>query len=160
MANNDGGVQFINCVGTDVHLWKKTKNDNLEWVSCVLYDEPEYHLDCPTQTNTTWAFFDHITKRYLHGNGKREFHYQKYQCPPIQVEIKTPLYTLKELCIYTIATRILVNKSMSAINNFEIPKSLKIDLKKCVKDLEKMYEEDGDDFISDWTVSHEEEYNN
>lgn len=160
MAEYEGGVKFINRIGSDIHLWKKGPNDlTYEWVACLLYEEPEYYIDSSSESNTTWKFVDHITKRYLHGNGKKVFHYQKYECPSIIVEIETPLYTLKELCTYTIATRILVNNGVHAIKDFEIPKVLKTDLEKCVENLARMYEEDGNCSIYDWTVSIEEEYN-
>jgi len=161
MAENEGGITFVNCIGSDINLWKKgPRNVNFECETCLLYDEPEYHLNSPEDINTTWKFSDHITKRYLLGNGKKIFHYQKYECPPLLVKINTPLYTLKELCTYTISTRLLVNDSATAIDDeLEIPKALKIDLKNCVENLAKMYEEDGDCCIHDWTVCHEEEYN-
>jgi len=159
MAENEGGVKFVCCIGSDIHLWKKRPNDvTFEWETCLLFDEPEYHIDGSEFINTTWKFIDHITKRYLLGNGKKEFHYQKYECPPIRIEIKTPLYTLKELCTFTIATRLLFNNNAMAVHDFEIPKELKIDLKECLENIAKMYEQDGDCFINDWTVRHEEEY--
>lgn len=159
MAENEGGVKFVNCIGSDISLWRKGPNDTtFEWETCLLFDEPEYHLDDPEDINTTWKFIDHITKRYLLGNGEKEFYYQKYECPSIQIDIKTPLYTLKELCTFTIATRLLVNNNALAINDFEIPKELKIDLKECLKDIAEMHEQDGESLIRDWTVSHEEEY--
>jgi len=159
MAEDEGGITFVNCIGSDISIWKKRPNDiTFECETCLLFDEPEYHLDGPENTNTIWKFNDHITKRYLLGNGKKEFHYQKYECPSIQIEIKTPLYTLKELCTFTIATRLLVNNSGIAINDFEIPKELKIDLQECLANIAEMHEYDGECIISDWTVYHEEEY--
>lgn len=161
MGENKGGITFVNCIGSDISLWKKGPNDlTFEWESCLLFDEPEYNVDNSTEINTTWKFVDHITKRYLLGNGKRIFHYKKYDdCSMMYIEIKTPLYTLKELCTYTIATRLLVNNSAIAINTFEIPKDLKTDLKNCIDNLTVLYENDGDFFINDWTVCHEKEYN-
>lgn len=157
MAENEGGIKFINCIGSDISLWKKGPNDEtFKWETCLLYDEPEYYLDSSAEINTIWKFVDHITKRYLLGNGKSVFHYKKYESPIISVEIKTPLYTLKELCTYTISTRLLVNKNAMAIDTFEIPNKLKTNLKNCLKYLEEMYEEDGDCCINDWTVCHEE----
>jgi len=160
MDENEGGVIFVNCIGSDINLWKKRPHDeNFEWETCLLFDEPEYHLDEYADCNTIWKFYDHITKRYLLGNGKTMFHYKKYECPPLKVEIKTPLYTLKELCSYTIATRLLVNSNVAAIDAFEIPKELKIDLKTCYQHLAEMHENDGDCYINDWTIYHEEDYN-
>lgn len=161
MDENKAGITFVNCIGSDIDLWKKRPKDIFfEWETCLLFDEPEYNFNKSSEINTTWKFVDHITKRYLLGNGKNVFHYQKYDgCSLIRVEITTPLYTLKELCTYTIATRLLVNNGAMEINTFEIPKELKIDLKNCIDDLIVMYEKDGDCFINDWTVCHEEKYN-
>lgn len=159
MDENEGGVTFENCIGSDIDLWKKGPRDkSFEWETCLLYDEPEYHLNKHADKNTTWKFYDHITKRYLLGNGNTMFHYKKYECPLIKVKIKTPLYTLKELCTYTIATRLLVNNNLEAIDIFEVPNELKIDLKMCYQQLAEMHENDGDCFIHDWTVYHEEDY--
>lgn len=158
MVEDEGGVTFVNCIGSDISLWKKGPHDKtFEWATCLLFDEPEYHLDKYTESDTTWKFYDHITKRYLLGNGKSMFHFQKYESPPIKVEIKTPLYTLKELCTYTITTRLLANNNETAIETLEIPKQLITDIKICYKHLAEMHENDGDCLI-DWTVYHEEEY--
>lgn len=159
MDENNGGVKFVNCIGSDINIWKKLPhNENFECETCLLYDEPEYHLDDPEDVNTTWKFFDHITKRYLLGNGKKIFHYQKYECPPLIVKINTPLYTLQELCTYTISTRLLANNiSDIAIDEMEFPEQFKIDIKRCVQNLNERYKADGDDdCIQDWTVYHEE----
>ncbi|XP_022169618.1 uncharacterized protein LOC111033261 [Myzus persicae] len=160
MNGDEGGIKFVNCIGSDINIWRKLPYDeNYECETCLLYDEPEYHLDDPECVNTTWKFFDHITKRYLLGNGKEIFHYQKYECPPLIVKISTPLYTLQELCKYTISTRLLVNNiSNTAIDEMELPEQFKIDIKSCVQKLREQYDADGDDCIQDWTVYHEEEY--
>ncbi|KAF0761592.1 Uncharacterized protein FWK35_00007209 [Aphis craccivora] len=160
MDNNEGGIKFVNCIGSDINIWKKGPYDeNFECETCLLFDEPEYHLNDPEDINTSWKFFDHITKRYLLANGKTIFHYQKYECPPIIVKINTPLYTLQELCTYTISRRLLANNIKDTeINELELPEQLKIDIKSCVENLEERYKADGDDFCQDWTVYHEEEY--
>ncbi|XP_025195097.1 uncharacterized protein LOC112594495 isoform X2 [Melanaphis sacchari] len=148
MDKNEGGIKFINCIGSDINIWKKRPHDeDFEFETCLLYDEPEYHFDDPKDINTSWTFFDHITKRYLLGNGKKIVHYQKYECPPIIVKIKTPLYTLQELCTYIISRRLLANNIRDvAIDELKLPQQLKVDIKSCVNDLKKKYEEGGDDF--------------
>ncbi|XP_050421977.1 uncharacterized protein LOC126834239 [Adelges cooleyi] len=159
MAENEAGVIFVNSIGSDIHIWKKRENDaNYEWETCVLYEEPEFIIDDPEESNTMWKFYDHITKRYLHANGKETYHLKNIESPPVRVQISTPLYSLKELCTYTIATRILVNDSENAIGDFEIPKVLKNDIKHYVKSLALMHEQDGDCCINDWTVYHEDSY--
>lgn len=161
MAENAGGVKFINCVGSDIHIWKKKctcQSDTFDWETCILFDEPEYHLESPSEINTSWKFYDHITKRYLLGNDEKVFHYQKYQSPPLNVNIITPLYTLKELCTYTIATRLLVNDAAMAIDDLELPKQLKDDLKSCLENLSELHEQDDEDGMYDWTVAHEERF--
>ncbi|XP_050542820.1 uncharacterized protein LOC126906315 isoform X2 [Daktulosphaira vitifoliae] len=160
MAENKISIIFVNCIGSDIHLWKKKPNDiDYEWQTCIQYEEPEYQIDEQSDINSLWKFYDHITKRYLHGNGKNIFQCDKTQSFPIRVEIKTPLYSLKELCMYTVATRILVNNCEDAIDDIEIPEELKKELKYYVKHLELMYEQDGDCCIYDWTIHHEDNYN-
>lgn len=160
MGENENGVRFVNCIGSDINLWKKgPSDDTFELETCLLFDEPDLGLYDSIEDNTTWKFIDHITKRYLLGNGQKIFNQPKYGTPLMEVKITTPLYTLKELCEYTIATRLLVNKSAKEINTLELPKKLKIDLQKRVKYLADMYEQDCDDYIYDWTTCHEETYN-
>lgn len=160
MDKSGSGVRFVNCIGADINLWKKRPSDDtFELETCLLYDEPDYVLDDSTENNTTWKFVDHNTKRYLLGNGKKLFNQPKYDSSSIEVKITTPLYTLKELCEYTIATRLLVNKNIQNICTLKIPKKIKIDLQKCAKYLTDMYEHDCDDYIFDWTTCHEEKYN-
>lgn len=155
MDEDESGIKFVNCVGSDIDLWRKGPNEsNFELETCLLYDEPIYHAD-EVEENTTWKFVCHITKRYLYGNGQREFCYQKHECPPINIEIKLPLYTLQELCTYTVATRMYHNNSCTAINDFHFPESLKLNVRSCLEYLEIMCEHD--DYTSDWTTYHEEE---
>lgn len=150
-------VKFINCIGSDVDLWKKGPYDeDFMLESCLLYDDPEYNLDIDSDFNTTWKFIDHITKRYLLGNGEKTFHF-KGDKRSMQVEIKTPLYTLEELCTYTITTRIFINHGATAIDGLEIPKVLKINLKNYIEKIEKLC--DSEEGIYDWTKYAEEEYN-
>lgn len=156
MAENDGGVVFINCIGSDINLFKKGCSDTtFEHETCLLFDEPEYHLDEYSDLNTTWKFHCHITKRYLLGNGKRTFHFQEYKCPKIKVKITSPLYTLKELCTYTIAVRLMANDSITAIDDFEIPNRLKADIKNTANDLTEILEAENEELV-DWTQYNEE----
>lgn len=157
MAENKG-VVFVNCIGSDVDLFKKGYTDTtFEHETCLLFDEPEYHLDEYSDLNTIWKFHCHITKRYLLGNGKRTFHFQNYKCPKIKVEITLPLYTLKELCEFTIATRLVVNNSIMAIDDLKMPDKLATDIKNTANDLTEILEA-GNEELSDWTQYHEEEY--
>lgn len=84
------------------------------------------------------------------------FHIEKYKSP-LKIKITTPVYTLKELCTYTIAIKLLVNDNEVAINTLEIPKELKIDLKKCFKEIQHYYDENSS--IYDWTLYYSEENN-
>lgn len=155
MAEGESGIKFVNCVGSDIDLWKKGPNESkFELETCLLYDEPTYYTD-EIEENTIWKFVCHSTKRYLFGNGEREFHYQKYECPPINIEIKFPVYSLQEMCLYTIATRLYHNNGCMAINDFHFPESLKETLKSYLEYLKDMCEDD--DYTVDWTTCYEEE---
>ncbi|XP_025412613.1 uncharacterized protein LOC112685058 [Sipha flava] len=159
MDNDEGGVVFVNCIGSDISLWKKGQYDEtFEFESCLLYDEPEYHVE-NKEINSTWKFFDHITKRYLVANGENEFHYKENYSSLIKVEIKTPMYALKELCLSTIATRLLCNGHEECdFKDLGIPKMLIIEMESYLKDLNKIHgDEDRDEWI-DWTVFYENEY--
>lgn len=150
-------VTFVNCIGSDIDLWKKGPYDeDFVLESCLLYDDPEYCTDIDSDfKNTTWKFIDHITKRYLLGNGEKMFHFKGGE-RSMKVEIKTPLYTLEELCSYTITTRVFVNQG--TINDLEIPNLLKMNLKNYIEKIEKLCSDDYDN-LYDWTVYAEEEYN-
>lgn len=159
MDNDKEGVVFVNCIGSDINLWKKGRyEETFEFESCLLYDEPEYHVESE-EIHSTWKFFDHITKRYLVANGKDEFHYNENDGSLLRVEIKTPMYALKELCLNTIATRLLCNGHASKLEDLHIPKTLIIELESYLKDLNKIHEDVGGDELFDWTASYEEEYN-
>jgi len=76
MDKIEKGITFVNCIGSDINLWKKTSNNKtFEYETCLLYDEPEYHLEDYKEINTAWKFIDHITKIYLLENGKKGVSY-------------------------------------------------------------------------------------
>lgn len=158
MDNDEGGVVFVNCIGSDISLWKKGPYDEtFEFESCLLYDEPEYHVESE-EINSTWKFFDHITKRYLVANGENEFHYKENYSSLKKVEITTPVYALKELCLSTIATRLLCNGRDCEFEDLGIPKILIIEIEKCLKELNEIHGDEGREELIDWTVFNENEY--
>lgn len=159
MDENEGGIKFVNYIGSDIDLWlKRPCDEKFNFETCLLYDEPEYH-DPEVEEGSTWKFFDHITKRHLLGNGEEIFHYQKYERLPTIVKIYTPLYTLQELCTNTICTRLLANNvNETDVNDLEIPKVFKKKLNSYIEDLEALYDADGDECAYDWTTHYEAEY--
>lgn len=159
MDNDEGGVVFVNCIGADIGLWKKGPYDETyEFETCLLYDEPEYYVES-NEINSTWKFFDHLTKKYLIANGENEFHYKENDGSLLRVEIKTPAYTLKELCLNTVATRLQCNGHECILEDLEIPNLLIIEIESCIKTLNKMNEDGGGDELFDWTAFYEEQYN-